>query len=158
LSHSMDSYGTVLLIAGGVGITHYLGYVRHLIQGFSDRVVATRHVTLIWVVKKPDEKHCVSRWIDEILRIEGRREVCQIEIWVTKGAIFASTSPSETVFVRRGRPDLAAIVRREADRQEGCMGVSVCAPGGLMDATRRAVRQEIKRGRNVEFVEEAFGW
>jgi predicted ferric reductase len=36
LSRSLDSYGTVLLIAGGVGITHHLGYVRHLLRGYAE--------------------------------------------------------------------------------------------------------------------------
>ena len=157
LSRSLDSYGTVLLIAGGVGITHHLGYVRHLIQGYNEGTVATRKVTLIWSIRRESEKECVGPWMNEILAMEGRREVLRLEIYVTRGFVQESRSPSNSVFVRKGRPDLGAIVKREAQRRLGCMGVSVCGPGGLQDDARAAVRREIKDRRNVEFTEEAFG-
>jgi predicted ferric reductase len=163
LSASLDSYGTVLLIAGGVGITHHLGYIRHLIQGYNDKVIATRKVTLIWVVRTEADKECVGEWMNEILMMEGRREVFSLEIWVTRDkAVVESRSPSCSLFVRRGRPDLEGIVRREAGRRVGVVGVSVCGPRGLREETRRAVRRVIADGKgggnNVEFQEEAFGW
>jgi NAD(P)H-flavin reductase len=158
LAWSLDSYGSVLLIAGGVGITHHLGYVRHLIQGYSERTVAARQVTLIWVVRREGDKDCVGKWMNDILKMEGRKEVFRLEIWVTRGTVFESRSPSNSVIVRRGRPHLSHIVSREAERRLGCMAVSVCGPGGLQDDARKAVRQSIKDGRNVEFVGEAFGW
>lgn len=49
--HSYDSYGTTLLIAGGIGITNPISYLRELVNGFVDRSVATRRITLLWVVR-----------------------------------------------------------------------------------------------------------
>jgi NAD(P)H-flavin reductase len=49
--HSLASYGTVLLIAGGIGITHPLSYLREFADGFTDRSMAVRRVTLVWVVR-----------------------------------------------------------------------------------------------------------
>lgn len=49
--HSLASYGTVLLIAGGIGITHPLSYLREFADGFSNRSMAVRRVTLVWVVR-----------------------------------------------------------------------------------------------------------
>lgn len=158
LSRKLDSYGTVLLIAGGVGITHHLGYIRYLIQGYSEGTVATRKMTLIWVVRREADKECVGKWMNEILNMEGRKEVFRLELWVTRGTVSESRSPSNSVVVRKGRPNLPEIARREGDRRLGCMGVSVCGPGGLQDDARKVVRQIIKEGRNVEFVEQAFGW
>ena len=162
LSRSLDSYGTVLLIAGGMGITHHLGYIRHLIQGYNDKIVATRRVTLIWVVRTEADKECIGEWMNEILLMENRREVFSLEIWVTRDRmVVESRSPSNSLFVRKGRPDLHQIVRREAGRRLGVVGVSVCGPVGLRDEARRAVRRVIATGEgggnNVEFEEEAFG-
>lgn len=49
--HSYDSYGTIVLIAGGIGITHPMSYLRELVNGFANRTVATRRITLLWVVR-----------------------------------------------------------------------------------------------------------
>lgn len=49
--HSFESYGTVVLIAGGIGITYPISHMRELIHGFASRTVAMRRLTLIWVVR-----------------------------------------------------------------------------------------------------------
>merc|ERR1711939_829307 len=67
-------------------------------------------------------------------------------------------SPSETVKMLRGRPDVQSLMEVEAEEQMGCVGVSVCAGGGLADEVRRATRVLLSKGSNVEFVEEGFGW
>lgn len=155
---SLDSYGNVLLITGGVGITHHLGHVRHLLQGYNEGIVATRKITLVWVVRYESERRAVEPWMDELMRIEARREVLRVEFYVTRGTVGQIRSNSGSVSVHRGRPDLDAVVKREGDRRIGCLWVSVCGPGGLQDDVRRIVRREIKVGRNIEFVAESFGW
>ncbi len=50
-----------------------------------------------------------------------------------------------------------ALVETESREQVGAMGVSVCGPGGLGDDVRRAVRR--RQGvRNVDFLDQGFGW
>lgn len=49
--HSFDSYGSTILIAGGIGITHSISYLRELVDGFARGSVATRRITLLWVVR-----------------------------------------------------------------------------------------------------------
>lgn len=49
--HSFDSYGSTVLIAGGIGITHSISYLRDLVDGFAKSSVATRRVTMLWVVR-----------------------------------------------------------------------------------------------------------
>ena len=53
-TQSISSYGTVLLVAGGVGITHILPFVPHLINGFTNGTVACRRLSLVWYVSLPD--------------------------------------------------------------------------------------------------------
>lgn len=51
--HSLQSYGTVMMFAGGVGITHQIPHVRELIAGFANSTVAARKVVLVWIVQSP---------------------------------------------------------------------------------------------------------
>lgn len=48
---TLGSYGTVLLVAGGVGITHPVPFIRDLVAGYADGIVATRRVVLVWVIQ-----------------------------------------------------------------------------------------------------------
>jgi hypothetical protein len=48
------------------------------------------------------------------------------------------------------------MIKKESHSQIGCMGVSVCGPGGFSDDVRAAVREQ--EARNIEFVEETFTW
>lgn len=49
--HSLDSYGTLLLIAGGIGITHPMSYLNEAISTFNESKTATRKVHLVWIVR-----------------------------------------------------------------------------------------------------------
>lgn len=50
-----------------------------------------------------------------------------------------------------------ACVAMESRERVGAMGVGVCGPGGLGDDVRDAVRRR-QVGRNIDFLEEGFGW
>lgn len=66
-------------------------------------------------------------------------------------------SPSATVQMFPGKPNMETLIEMEARDQVGAMGVSVCGPGGLTDDVRAAVRRRQGR-RNIDLVEEGFGW
>lgn len=156
---SLSSYGTVMLFASGVGITHQLGYVKHLVEGFGQGTVAARRVTLVWVIPSTECLDWIRPWMHEVLSMEGRREVLKVLLYITRAALSQEIrSPSETVRMSRGRPDVESLILGEAAHKVGCMGVSVCAGGGLADEVRRASRLAIDRGVNLDFNEEGFGW
>ncbi|KIW78102.1 hypothetical protein Z517_07935 [Fonsecaea pedrosoi CBS 271.37] len=156
---SMSSYGTVLLFASGVGITHQLGYVKQLVEGYGHGTVAAKRVTLVWVIPSTECLDWIRSWMHEILCLEGRREVLKVLLYVTRANLSQPIqSPSEHVQMARGRPDVKALVAAEAQQKVGCMGVSVCAGGGLADEVRRACRTMLDQGVNVDFIEEGFGW
>lgn len=50
---SLGSYGTVVLIAGGIGITHPVPFIKDLVEGYANGTIATRRVVLVWVVQSP---------------------------------------------------------------------------------------------------------
>lgn len=49
--HTLSSYGTVLLIAGGIGITHPMSYMHDFMDAFATRESAVRRVKLVWAVR-----------------------------------------------------------------------------------------------------------
>ncbi|OAP57595.1 hypothetical protein AYL99_08333 [Fonsecaea erecta] len=156
---SMSSYGTVLLFASGVGITHQLGYVRELVEGYGHGTVAAKRITLVWVMPTTECLDWIRPWMHEILSMEGRREVLKVLLYVTRvGLGQVIQSPSEHVQMARGRPNVEALIASEAKQKIGCMGVSVCAGGGLADEVRRASRVVVENGVNLDFIEEGFGW
>ncbi|KAF2247273.1 hypothetical protein BU26DRAFT_345199 [Trematosphaeria pertusa] len=153
-AHSLDSYGTCLLFAGGVGITHQVLYLRHLISGYALGTTATQKLTLIWTVPDSESLEWVRPWMDEILRMPGRKDILRIKLFITrpKGRVESS---SETVKMFAGRPNVATLIEEEVRSRVGAMAVTVCASGGFADGVRAGVRPWLTEG-SVDFVEEAF--
>ncbi|PYH87767.1 ferric-chelate reductase [Aspergillus ellipticus CBS 707.79] len=156
--HSMDSYGTVMLFAGGVGITHQVPFVRHLVQGHADGTVAARRVTLVWIIQSPEHLEWIRPWMTSILAMDRRREVLRIMLFITRPRNTKEIqSPSATVQMFPGRPNVDTLVGMEVENQVGAMGVLVCGNGGLSDDVRRVCRKRQDRTQ-VDFVEESFTW
>ena len=55
---ALGSYGTVILIAGGVGITHPVSYIKDLVEGYANGTIATRRVILVWVIQNAGWLQC----------------------------------------------------------------------------------------------------
>ncbi|KAI1814581.1 ferric reductase like transmembrane component [Poronia punctata] len=157
--HSLDSYGHAVLFAGSTGITHQLSYLKPLLEGFNNGTIATRRVTLVWVMRDTEALEWVRPWMDEILRMPRRREILNIRLFVTRPKNSKEIiSASSTVQMLPGRPGISTILQREVEQQVGAMVVTVCGPGALADDVRQAVR-EVQCAENVvDFVEESFTW
>ena len=155
---SFSSYGTVILFAGGVGITNQVPYVRHLVHSYTARTTALRRLCLVWIIQSPEHLEWIRPWMTEILAMPNRRDVLRIQLWVTRPRSSKEvSSPSATVQMFPGRPNVRTIVDMEMESRIGAMGVGVCGPGGLGDEVRAAVRGVLGRGE-VEFLETGFGW
>ncbi|KAJ5212000.1 uncharacterized protein N7498_003646 [Penicillium cinerascens] len=156
--HSMDSYGTVMLFAGGVGITHHIPFVRHLVSGFADGTLATRRVTLVWIIQSPEHLEWIRPWMLSILAMDRRREVLRIMLFITRPRNTKEIqSPSSTVQMFPGRPNIDTLVGMEVENQIGTMGVMVCGNGGLSDDVRKVCRKR-QGPTNIDYVEESFSW
>ena len=152
------SYGTVLLFAAGVGITHQVPHIRDLVTGFSTGTVAARKVILVWIIQSPEHLEWIRPWMTTILGLPRRREVLKILLFVTRPRSTKEIhSPSSSVQMFPGKPNVQALVDAEAESAVGAMCVSVCGTGGLADDVRRATRRWMTRG-NVDFLEESFSW
>lgn len=154
----LDSYGTVLLFAGGIGITHHVPFVRHLVQEYADGVVAARRVTLVWTIQSPEHLEWVRPWMTSILQMDRRREVLRIMLFITRPRSTKEIrSPSATVEMFPGRPNIQTVLDKEIEQQVGAMGVMVCGGGAMSDDVRRACRER-QAISNIDFIEESFTW
>lgn len=157
-SSRLHSYGTVMLFAGGVGITQAVPHVRDLVAGFTNGTVATRKVVLVWTIQSPEHLEWIRPWMTEVLGMERRREILRVMLFVSRPRSTKEIhSPSATVQMFPGRPNIETLLGHEMESQVGTMAVSVCGPGALSDEVRRAVRNR-QYGGNLDFVEEAFSW
>ncbi|KAH8653475.1 ferric-chelate reductase [Xylariales sp. PMI_506] len=156
--HMMDSYGTAMLFAGGVGITHQVPHVRALVAGFANGTVATRKIVLVWIIQSPEHLEWIRPWMTEILAMDRRREVLRIMLFISRPRSTKEIhSPSSTVQMFPGRPNIETLLGIEMENQVGTMGVSVCGPGALSDEVRLAVRRKQYHGA-IDFIDEAFTW
>jgi predicted ferric reductase len=156
--HSLDSYGHAVLFAGSTGITHQISYVRHLLEGYNAGTVATRRVTLVWIIREYESLEWVRPYMDTILRIPNRKDILRIQVFVTRPQNPRDiVSASNTVKMFPGRPNVPLILVKEVQEQIGSMCVTVCGPGALADDVRSAVRA-VQGDTVVDFVEESFTW
>lgn len=158
---SLQSYGTVVLFAGGAGITHHLVQIRHLIASAHNRTVATRKIVLAWSVRDLEALSWVAPWMDEILAMPERRDILEMHLFVTKPRGPSDyVSPSRSIKLRGERCVPGRIldrVLRVPGARIGACFVSVCGPGVFADEVRAAVRERIWAGA-VDMNEESFTW
>ncbi|KAF1919139.1 ferric reductase like transmembrane component-domain-containing protein [Ampelomyces quisqualis] len=154
----LSSYGTVMLWAAGIGITHQVPHVRDIVAGYANGTVATRRLTLVWIIQSPEHLEWIRTWMTQILAMPRRREILKILLFVTRprrqGEI---VSPSSSVQMFPGRPNVQSLVDQEMQEGIGAACVSTCGTGGLADELRRAVRNRELQW-NVDFREESFSW
>ncbi len=161
---SLRSYGTVLLFAGGVGITHQLSHMRDLINGFKAGTCATRKLILVWSVKNLDQALWVAPLLKELMDMPRDGRSVKAIIHVSQGTADGRKGEKEMRVrdmvegsLRSGRPRVQDIVEAEFVKRIGAMTVGVCGPGALADDVRAAARGVVTMG-NVDFWEEAFTW
>ncbi|KAJ5294914.1 hypothetical protein N7508_009735 [Penicillium antarcticum] len=153
------SYGTTVLFSAGAGITHHLLYTRSLLQAAAEGTCATKKIYLIWSVRSTDHLSWVSSFMDQILRLPGRRDILVVKLFVSKPRRAADiVSPSATVLMHGGRCRPEVVLDEVLPGRTGAALVSVCGPGAFADEVRSAARGWIGRGAVVDFVEEAFTW
>jgi len=156
---SLHSYGTILLFAGGVGITHMLPHLRDLLtRHAAGPTAAVRKITLVWSIRNRDCLEWVRPWMEEILAMESRREVLEIMIFISRPKSKDDViSPSPRVQLFAGRARTTEMVQQVFRDRVGAMTVGVCGGGAFSDDVRRAARDCVGRGK-VDFWEEAFTW
>ena len=157
-NQSFQSYGTVMLFAAGVGITHQVPHVRDLVAAYSNGTCATRKVVLVWIIQSPEHLEWIRPWMTQILSMEKRRDILKILLFVTRPRSTKEIhSPSSSVQMFPGKPDVGALIEKEQEKQVGAMAISCCGTGSLSDDLRRAMRERCQQ-TEIDFFEEAFSW
>lgn len=63
----LANYGTVVMLATGVGIFAVIPYVQDLFDGYSDSRVRTRKLRIHWQVEHGECMEWAKKWMDEFL-------------------------------------------------------------------------------------------
>ena len=152
---SMKSYASVLLFAGGIGITHMLPYLHE----FANRRKPSRagpRLTLVWVIPSQACFEWVRDWLEDILANDLCDHDLHIDIYATR-----DRQHDELPFGIRmwlGRPDAGQLVVEELASNPASLAMAVCAGGSLSDDVRKAVRKALGGQTPVHFEEESYGW
>ncbi|KAJ5892111.1 Riboflavin synthase-like beta-barrel [Penicillium subrubescens] len=183
--HSLASYGTLLLVAGGIGITHPMSYLHEVVTNFASRKTATRKVHLVWMIRNLDHLAWIQTWMTDIFghdslngtnnlkgdtyfQIPGLRLSISIHVTGHKDdpeeyisaldTMWTDSAPFNVpVNIHHEKPSFRALLENEKAEQVGALAVSVCGPGGLGDSVRDAVRH-VQGEKTVDLFEETFTW
>ena len=154
---SLDSYGTVMLFAGGVGITNQISHMDHLIQGWAAVTNATQKLILVWSVRSLDQLQWARPWLEQLSRLDRHGRDLEIITHVTQlRSVEESIIPKE-MQIHPGRANVDKLIEYQFEERIGAMTIGVCGPGALADDVRNAARAVMSRGK-VDFWEEAFTW
>ncbi|KAK7184993.1 hypothetical protein DPSP01_002821 [Paraphaeosphaeria sporulosa] len=154
----LSSYGTVMLWAAGIGITHQVPQVREIVAAYANGTTATRRLTLVWIIQSPEHLEWIRTWMTHILSMPRRREILKILLFVTRPRSTKEIhSPSSSVQMFPGRPNVQALIDQEMMEGIGSACITTCGTGALADELRRAVRERETQW-NVDFREESFSW
>lgn len=166
-AEDFSSYGTALLFAAGVGITHTLPHARALVLGASSHKTATRRVMLCWIVQSTEHIEWIADWLADILTFPAAPDVLCVRIFVTRNepspverkesVVPCITNHHQCVTVYEQKPDISLILDEEMLKAIGAVVVNVCGTGELADDLRYGSRSWMTR-RSVDLVESSFTW
>ncbi|KAK7204025.1 ferric reductase NAD binding domain-containing protein [Myxozyma melibiosi] len=167
-------YETVLLIAGGIGITAMLSYALDMKRKGTDQ-----HVVLYWMVRESSS----LKWVKEQLAELTESGLIEINIFVTgesEGEKTAaagdesSTSLSDASASDKegraisgprysvkfnARPEIREVIASTVKSAEGSVAVVSCGPDTLADECRSATTENLDQGKGrVDYFEDAFSW
>ncbi|KAJ7729939.1 ferric reductase like transmembrane component-domain-containing protein [Mycena metata] len=159
--HALETFETVVLVAGGVGIAPALAYV----QEYAQVLGRTERISLIFAARQLSFLREIAHYLEEA----GLRGLVELKLFCTGEDTDVRTSNRDEKSeeggdgdVTYGRPELGAVVQKEVSgAKAGRVAFYVCGPAGMSDAMRREVVNCIGKdtdGDRVSFFEEALGW
>ncbi|MCJ1445797.1 MAG: hypothetical protein MMC23_006302 [Stictis urceolatum] len=136
-------YGTVLLLATGIGIVAHIPHVKEILQGHKDRAVQTRQVMLVWQVDREAQENWVSNWMQELLEMDKDMgsNMLRVRLYVSrdfkeessKYGITKEYGEHDRLRKLYGEVDLDALFDREVHHRLGKMLISVAATEAFRD-------------------------
>ena len=156
--HATTLVETRFAFSRSVGWSFDAAISRKIVEGYANGTVAARKVVLVWTIQSPEHLEWIRPWMTQILAMERRREILKILLFVTRPRSTKEIhSPSASVQMFPGKPDVGALISKEQTQQVGAMAVSCCGTGSLSDDVRKSVRTKCE-DTNMDFIENAFSW
>ena len=173
------AFESVLLVAGGSGISFALGVARGLLHDVRHGRAACKHIALVWVVREHANLAALWAQIEDLVQLshglgtsatELRFEVtlchtrsATVDVPESKKTAVPTNLETHTSCVKvvEGRPDLDAVLSGVVERTNGGgVGLGVCGPRQLgQDLTtlvNRVAPDARKRAGGVELHVETF--
>ncbi|KAJ7168822.1 ferric reductase NAD binding domain-containing protein [Mycena filopes] len=182
---SMAGFATVVLFAGGSGVSFTLPLLLDLIrESKTNTNPSCKKVVFVWAIRDPEESAVVSDAISIALGTSTSEIGLEVDIRIHVTSSIEDTdgdAASEETDVEKdpagyagkelpyggrllsGRPDVDAIVSGEVQAATGAVFVGVCGTQGLAKHVRRAVRagssgaDVLRGGAPVSLHVESFG-
>ncbi|KAJ6517996.1 ferric reductase NAD binding domain-containing protein [Mycena vitilis] len=169
---SLNGFGTVLLFAGGSGVSFTLPLLLDLIRQFKAGInPACGRVVFVWAVREAEQIRAVSDALARALNgLEAKSLGLEIRIHVTSSiedtdgdagsaaaenadvekqagpAVDADLASFPCVQILAGRPDVDQIVCAGAEGATGAVSVNVCGSKYLAGHVRKALRAATSAG------------
>jgi len=152
----INRFDNVLYITGGTGIAVALAYLQ---QSAALPHQPHRREKLVFVSR---QRAFIADVAARELRVLKSTSL-DVHGYITDEGVAAADEGKngdvEGVTLHAYRPDVDALVMKEAERTVGSLAVVVCGPGSMADDVRRAVVRALAKGwAGVELFEESFTW
>lgn len=153
VNHPLHLFDTVVLIAGGVGITTILPYLVDYMERArgAEKRTLTRRLVFLWSAKEEElvENLVAKKFPKGCLT----RTDISMQLYITKSKDGQKKLPG----VRYRRPKIPEILQSEQRRVVGKMAVMSCGPSVLVDIVRDAVVGCLDAERkHIEYFEESY--
>ncbi|KAL1297967.1 hypothetical protein AAFC00_006475 [Neodothiora populina] len=159
-SKNLYMFDTVILVAGGTGISAVTPYITEQIARSYKGKTRTTDMRLMWSTRKA---RIVTSICTQELAAALPRSDLKLDVYLTGRVMHHDKVAMNNAGItyHHGRPDLEATVA-EVTRELGPTrraAVFVCGPSAMADNAREVVHAAMKRGcRNLEYFEDSFGW
>ncbi|KAK6495698.1 hypothetical protein TWF481_002746 [Arthrobotrys musiformis] len=78
---SIDAYGTVFVLATGIGIAGVLPYIKSTIARYNFSEVKTQEIVLMWLLEREGDWEWVEDWMNEMLKAD-EKYIFKIELYI----------------------------------------------------------------------------
>ena len=135
----LHRYASVLLVAGGVGITPFASMMEHLVECAAVEGSLLRSAALLWSVRTREAE---DKWIPGLMPSLQSSGLFTTTLCVTRAAQPEPADEADGVLY--GRPDVLGAVRTAVDAAAAIgaprrrVAVLACGPQGLVDAAQAA--------------------
>ncbi|KAH9905233.1 ferric reductase transmembrane component 3 [Xylariomycetidae sp. FL2044] len=141
----LDLYGTVLLIASGIGIAGQLSYVAQLLGDYHNGRTKTRRIALLWEVESEIQTAWVADQMQKLLERDTDR-ILDIHLFVSGNFLSSETNPGdrrqvgERIHMLYNALDIEIIVKAQVEQRKGDMVISLCTDEKTRNEVHKTVR------------------